>query len=184
MMRALVAVVCVAACQPGSEPAPQPTAERHATPVVLPATAPITPMRIVPEAVETDAVAPFSLTASDGSGLQLTRIDARAVVAGPLAFTELHLYFKNPEDRVREGTFAITLPSGAAVSRFAMETNGQWQEAEVVEKAMARRVYDDYLHRRQDPALLEKAAGNQFRARVFPIPAQAEKHLVVSFSQE
>jgi hypothetical protein len=133
---------------------------------------------------QTDVTAPFTLTASDGSGLELTRIDGKAVVQGPLAFTELHLYFKNPEDRTREGTFAITLPSGAAVSRFAMETNGKMQEAEVVEKAMARRVYDDYLHRKQDPALLEKAAGNQFTARVFPIPAEAEKHLVVSFSQE
>src|SRR3954462_4770766 len=35
---------------------------------------------------------PWSLTASDGSGLLLTRVDARAVVEGPLAFTELHLY--------------------------------------------------------------------------------------------
>ncbi|NVB83957.1 MAG: AgmX/PglI C-terminal domain-containing protein [Kofleriaceae bacterium] len=131
-----------------------------------------------------DAVAPWSLTASDGSGLVLSRVDAKAVVQGPLAFTELHLYFKNPEDRIREGTFAITLPSGAAVSRFAMENNGAFQEAEVIEKAVARRVYDDFLHRKQDPALLEKAAGNQFTARVFPIGARADKHLVVSFSQE
>src|SRR2546423_2319465 len=77
---------------------------------------------------------PWSLTASDGSGLVLTRVDAKAVFQGPLAFTELHLYFHNPEPRQREGTFAITLPAHAAVSRFAMENNGQWMEAEVVEK--------------------------------------------------
>ncbi|HEU0036098.1 MAG TPA: VIT domain-containing protein [Kofleriaceae bacterium] len=127
---------------------------------------------------------PWSLTASDGSGLVLTRVDARAVFEGPLAFTELHLYFHNPEDRVREGTFAITLPAHAAVSRFAMENNGQWMEAEVVEKQLARRAYEDFLHRKQDPALLEKADGNQFTARVFPIPAKGDKHLVLSFSQE
>src|SRR5262245_9392835 len=69
--------------------------------------------------------APWSLTASDGSGLVVARIDAKAVVEGPLAFTELHLYFHNPEHRVREGTFAITLPPGAAGSRFAMENAGQ-----------------------------------------------------------
>ncbi len=129
-------------------------------------------------------VAPWSLTASDGSGLMLTRVDAKAVVEGPLAFTELHLYFHNPEPRVREGTFAITLPTGAAVSRFAMENNGQFMEAEVVEKQLARRAYEDFLHRRQDPALLEKGAGNEFSARVFPIPASGDKHLVISFSQE
>ncbi len=129
------------------------------------------------------AEAPWSLTASDGSGLVMTRLDAKAVVQGPLAFTELHLYFDNAEDRIREGTFAITLPPGAAVSRFAMENNGQWMEAEIVEKQLARRAYEDFLHRRQDPALMEKAPGNQFTARVFPIPARGTKHLVVSFSQ-
>jgi Vault protein inter-alpha-trypsin domain len=136
------------------------------------------------QAMTQDVAPPWSLTASDGSGLLLTRVDAKAVVEGPLAFTELHLYFHNPEARTREGTFAITLPTGAAVSRFAMESNGQFMEAEVVEKQLARRAYEDFLHRKQDPALLEKGEGNQFTARVFPIPASGDKHLVVSFSQE
>nr|HEX4315897.1 VIT domain-containing protein [Kofleriaceae bacterium] len=132
----------------------------------------------------TDLSPPFSLTATDGSGLQLARVDAKAVFEGPLAFTELHLYFHNTENRRREGTFQITLPSGAAVSRFAMETDGKMVEAEVVDKMVARRAYDDFLHRRQDPALLEKGAGNQFTAKVFPIAANADKHIVISFSQQ
>src|SRR5262249_21202232 len=106
------------------------------------------------------------------------------VVEGPLAYTELHLFFHNPEARRREGTFQITLPQHAAVSRFAMETDGQWMEAEVVEKQLARRAYDDFLHRRQDPALLEKGAGNQFTAKVFPIAPNTDKHIVISYSQE
>ena len=131
-----------------------------------------------------DLVPPWSLTASDGSGLALVRVEAKAVFEGPLAYTELHLWFHNPEDRRREGTFQITLPEHAAVSRFAMENDGQWMEAEVVEKQLARRAYDDFLHRRQDPALLEKGEGNQFTAKVFPIAAKADKHIVISYSQE
>jgi len=131
-----------------------------------------------------DLVPPWSLTANDGSGLMLTRVEAKAVFEGPLAYTELHLYFHNPEDRRREGTFQITLPPHAAVSRFAMENDGQWMEAEVVEKQLARRAYDDFLHRRQDPALLEKSEGNQFSAKVFPIAPKADKHIVISYSQE
>ena len=134
--------------------------------------------------LQTDITPPWSLTASDGEGLLLTGVEAKAVFEGPLAFTELHLYFRNDEDRVREGTFQITLPSNAAVSRFAMETDGQMVEAEVVDKMVARRAYDDFLHRRQDPALLEKGAGNQFTAKVFPIAAKADKHIVISFSQQ
>jgi tetratricopeptide (TPR) repeat protein len=158
-------------------------------PVVVPAPGKVTPVTtlFVATSMQTpvrEVVPPWTLTASDGSGLLLTRVDAKAVVEGPLAFTEIHLYFHNPEARTREGTFSITLPTGAAVSRFAMENNGQFMEAEVVEKQLARRAYEDFLHRKQDPALLEKGEGNQFSARVFPIPAKADKHLVISFSQE
>ncbi|APR81548.1 Putative signal peptide protein [Minicystis rosea] len=127
---------------------------------------------------------PLDLTASDGSGLKLVSLEARAVVEDPLAFTELHLTFDNPERRQREGTFTITLPEGAAISRFAMKNDDGWQEGEVVEKKAARAAYEDFLHRKQDPALLEQAAGNQFSARVFPIPAQGRKEIVVSYSQE
>jgi hypothetical protein len=126
----------------------------------------------------------LSLTASDGTGLKLASLDARGVVQGPLAFTEIRLAFDNPEDRTLEGTFRITLPQGAAISRFAMKQGDRWQEGEVVEKQAARRAYEDFLHRRQDPALLEQAAGNEFSARVFPIPGKGRKELIVSYSQE
>jgi outer membrane protein OmpA-like peptidoglycan-associated protein len=130
------------------------------------------------------ADSPVSLTGSDGSGLTITSFVARGVVDDPLAFTELHLTFHNPQPRPIEGRFAITLPPGAAVSRFAMKQAWGWQEGEVVELQAARVAYEDFLHRRQDPALLEKAAGNQFTARVFPIPASGDKELILSYSQE
>lgn len=130
------------------------------------------------------AGSPLQLTASDGSGLRLVELTARGVLEPPLAFTELRMAFENPEDRLREGRFRITLPSGAAISRFAMKIDGHWQEGEVVERQRARQVYEDFLHRRQDPALLEHEAGNEFSARVFPIPPRAVKELIVSYSHE
>ncbi|MFO0574122.1 MAG: VIT domain-containing protein [Polyangia bacterium] len=127
---------------------------------------------------------PMSLTSSDGAGLQLVSLSARAVVEDPLTFTELRLTFKNPQPRTLEGQFEITLPPRAAISRFAMRQGEHWQEGEVVELQAARQAYEDFLHRRQDPALLEKQAGNQFRARVFPIPPSGEKELIISYSAE
>ncbi|MCW5867355.1 MAG: hypothetical protein KIS61_08810 [Candidatus Eremiobacteraeota bacterium] len=127
---------------------------------------------------------PVHLTSSDGVGLRLTQYRAKVAVQGPLAFTELHLKFHNPQDRVLEGRFEITLPEGAALSRLAMKNEKGWQEAEVVELQQARQAYEDFLHRRQDPALLEKQAGNQFQARVFPIPSGGHKELILSYSQE
>jgi Vault protein inter-alpha-trypsin domain len=130
------------------------------------------------------AEAPVSLTSSDGTGLKLVRLQARGVVTDPLAFTELTLTFENPLDRVLEGQFKVTLPPGATVSRFAMKLDGRWQEGEVVERQAARRAYEDFLHRRQDPALLEQSGGNEFTAKVFPIPARGLKEVVISYSHD
>src|SRR5215472_13572118 len=100
------------------------------------------------------AAPPVTLTAPDGTGLTLARLTARAVLEGPLAFTELRLAFVNPEARTLEGTFKIALPQGASISRFAMLIDDRWQEGEVVERQRARVAYEDFLHRKRDPALL------------------------------
>jgi len=126
---------------------------------------------------------PMTLTASDGTGLKLVSLTANAVVEDPLAFTELTMVFENPLDRQLEGQFKITLPQDASLSRFAMKVDEKWQEGEVVEKQAARRAYEDFLHRKQDPALLEQGGGNEFAARVFPIPARGRKEIVLSYSE-
>ncbi len=147
-------------------------------------------MRLLPLLVVVSSVAfaaedaPVSLTASDGTGLKLVKLQARGAVMDPLAFTELQLTFENPLERVLEGQFKVTLPQGATISRFAMKLDGKWQEGEVVERQAARRAYEDFLHRRQDPALLEQNGGNEFTAKVFPIPARGVKELVISYSHE
>jgi tetratricopeptide (TPR) repeat protein len=155
-------------------------------PTAIPAqTIPPSPTPALPPNVVAVVPAPaIALTGSDGSGLELVSLQANAVVEDPLAFTELRLVFRNPEPRVREGRFRITLPSGASISRFAMRIGDAFQEGEVVEQQAARVAYEDFLHRRQDPALLEAEAGNEFSARVFPIPPSGTKELILSYSQE
>jgi len=125
----------------------------------------------------------ISLTASDGTGLEMHSLKARIALDGFLAFTELEMVFYNPENRRREGRFQMILPDNAAISRFAMKIGEQLQEGEIVEKQRARRAYEDFLHRRQDPALLETDRGNRFNARIFPIEPKSEKHLILSYSQ-
>jgi hypothetical protein len=126
---------------------------------------------------------PIRLTSSDGTGLRLASFEGSAAIEDPLALTELHLVFENPVDRVLEGTFQITLPEHASLSRFAIKSGDAWLEGEVVEKKRARHAYEDSLHRRQAPALLEQASGNQFSVRIFPIPARGQKEIIVAYSE-
>ncbi|MGK3986296.1 OmpA family protein [Sorangium sp. So ce136] len=127
---------------------------------------------------------PVSLTTPDGNRLAMVALDARVVVEDPLAFTELRYLFRNPGERLVEGRFETSLPAGAAVSRFAMRIGDRMQEGEVVEATKATRVYEAFLHRQVDPALLEKQPGNRFQARVFPIFPGEVKEIILSYSQE
>ncbi|WP_437542185.1 AgmX/PglI C-terminal domain-containing protein [Sorangium sp. So ce367] len=169
---------CADSPSPPATPATLSRAPGPAAPRPLPAAPAVAVAARRPEA------APFRLTAADGTGLRLVALTGRAVIEAPLALAELHLTFENPEDRVLEGTFSVTLPPGASVGRLAMKIDDRWQEGEVVERQRAREAYEDFLHRKQDPALLEQAAGNEVSARVFPIPARGVKHIVLSYSQE
>ena len=179
----LGSMVCVvAACQ--GAPPKSPTGQRAASesPVAEAPGNASAPVAARPRGSLPVAESPLTLTSSDGTGLRLAELHAKAFIDGILAFTELRMTFENPLERQLEGTFRIVLPQGASVGRFAMKIGGEWQEGEVVELAEARRAYEDFLHRKQDPALMEKAAGNEFSARVFPIPAPGAKEILVAYS--
>jgi tetratricopeptide (TPR) repeat protein len=184
---AALVVVCVSCTeQPKTEapPGPKAAAGQPMAARATPVAARSFRFRGTPRPQQIAAEAPMSLTASDGTGLALVSLRAEAVAEAPLAFTELRMVFENPEQRVLEGQFRVTLPVGATVSRFAMKIDESWQEGEVVELQAARRAYEDSLHRKVDPALLEQAPGNEFSARVFPIPARGRKEIILSYSQE
>ncbi|MCC6811026.1 MAG: tetratricopeptide repeat protein [Deltaproteobacteria bacterium] len=181
----LLPLLVVLACTPPAPVVAEPPAEPPAPPVpVQKALAASLSERPAAPVLKVAAEAPMRLTASDGTGLVLRSLEAKGVLQDPLGFVELRMTFDNPRDQVIEGQFQITLPARASISRFAMLIDGRWQEGEVVERQAARRAYEDFLHRRQDPALLEQQAGNEFSARVFPIPARGSKEIILSYSEE
>ena len=127
---------------------------------------------------------PITLTAADGTALTLRMLTIRAVIDEPLAFTELEMVFDNPEGRQLDGKLAVTMPSGARVTRFARHLGDDgWQEAQVVPR---RAAYQDLARGdpRQDSALLGSTAGEQFSARVEAIPAGRPSRLVVAYVEE
>ena len=91
--------------------------------------------------------------------------------------------FFNPQDWQLEGVYRFPLPPGAAISRLAMYVAGQRMEAAIVDRQRGREIYESIVHRRRDPALLEWMAGNQFKVRIFPLPARQEKRIVLSYTQ-
>lgn len=111
--------------------------------------------------------------------------DLRIVVSvlGHTAHTRLELNYYNPNDRILEGEFHFPLPQGASVSHFALEVDGAMREAVAVDKQKATQAFEAITRRVVDPGVLEKTKGNNFRARVYPIPAKGCKKAHIGFDQ-
>lgn len=126
--------------------------------------------------------APWQGDRSTPMRLQSLRVDVKVV--GHLATTTWDLSVVNPQARVLEGELVFPLGDGQTVSRFAMDVSGALREGVVVEKEKGRQVFEEIVRRNIDPGLLEKTAGNSFRARVYPIPANGSKRVVIAYEQE
>ncbi len=91
--------------------------------------------------------------------------------------------FANPNSVQMEGTYLFPLPEGATVSNFRLTVNNEPTEGKLLTVEEARRVYESYVRRNVDPAILEYVGRNAFQARVFPIPAGGERQIFLTYSQ-
>lgn len=105
-------------------------------------------------------------------------------VTGRYAVTTFDLVFRNPNNRPLEGTFEFPLLEGQNVIRFALDIDGRLREAVPVEKQKGRVAFEEIARRGVDPGLLEKTAGNNYRARIFPLPAQGSRRIVIAYQEE
>src|SRR5260221_13056647 len=64
-----------------------------------------------------------------------------------------------------------------------MYVDGHLEESAVVERMQARRIYEELVYRRVDPALLEWAGTGRLSLRVYPLPARQDKRLMLAYTQ-
>ena len=131
----------------------------------------------------------------DSIGSLLAKIDGRDVpltvgyhkvtvdIRDQIARTTIEESFVNHTNAQLEGTFFFPLPQDASIAGFGMWIGDKLVEADVVEKERAREIYETILRERRDPGLLEWEGGNIFKARVFPIPGNAEKRITITYTQ-
>jgi len=120
----------------------------------------------------------------DNKPLGLSSLKIDVVITGNIATTTYDMQFYNPTNAVLEGELDFPLGDGFSVSRFALDINGKLREAVVVDKELGRIAFEAVVRRRVDPALLEKGTGNNYKARIYPIPAKGNKRVVLAYEQE
>src|SRR3954471_13815236 len=126
------------------------------------------------------------LVADGGLGgvLEVKEHDVQVTINNGIAVTRVTQVFHNTEKRPVEALFTFPVPRGASVASFSMWINGKEMLGEVLEKKRAREIYDSYKQVRRDPGLLEQTDYRTFDMRIFPIAANAEQRVQITYYQE
>jgi len=91
--------------------------------------------------------------------------------------------FVNTGSRAMEVCFVFPLPYDGAVDRLTFLVDGKEYDAKLLDAKEARRIYEGYIRRNQDPALLEWMGTGMFKTSVFPVPAGAKRTVTLRYSQ-
>ncbi|MCK5145344.1 VWA domain-containing protein [bacterium] len=114
--------------------------------------------------------------------LEMTQYDVDVEVVNQVATVTIQQTFANRSHRPLEGTYFFPLPKGAGVTDFQMLADGKIMRGEILDKDAARKIYEDIVRKQLDPALLEYAGLNLFKARIFPIPANGQRQITLTYS--
>jgi len=113
--------------------------------------------------------------------LRLTTVSTVVRIHGHAAETKTTMTFANPHDRALEGDLYFPLPQGSTVSGYALDIKGVMVDGVAIEKIRARQVFESIVRQGVDPGLVEWTKGNNFKTRVFPIPAKGSRTISVSY---
>ncbi len=129
------------------------------------------------------AVAPLLQVAGAEVPVRLRQVSLDSRVVAGLGETRIEMEFFNPNARVLEGHLEFPLEDGQQIAGFALDIDGVLRDAVPVPKAQGRQVFEAIERRRVDPGLLEQTAGNQFRLRIYPIPARGSRRVALTFRE-
>jgi Ca-activated chloride channel family protein len=100
-----------------------------------------------------------------------------------MAETTVDQSFINNYHRDIEGTYIFPIPEDASISKFSMFVGGEEIKGKILDKDEAKKIYQDIVRQRKDPALLEYFKDGMFKASVYPIPAHGETRIKLYYSE-
>jgi Ca-activated chloride channel homolog len=110
-------------------------------------------------------------------------LDVNVNLNGQVARVQVSQEFKNTSKRTIEASFVFPLPYDGAIDRLTLLVGNQEYEAKLIERDEARRIFEGYVRRNQDPALLEWMGSGMFKTSVFPIPPGETRKVTIRYSQ-
>ena len=118
----------------------------------------------------------------DVGPMQTRELSVVARVNGLHAVVETTIVFHNPNARELEGELIFPLPDGAAVCGYALDIGGMLVDGVIVTKERARVAFETETRRQVDPGLVEHVHGNVYRTRIYPLPANGERRIRLTYT--
>lgn len=113
---------------------------------------------------------------------QVEELSLKVEINGQQAECSLHTVIRNNGDADLEIDYLAPLPEGGAVSGLTLIADGKEMPGKVYTRDEALRIYQEIVANLRDPALLEYAGRDTYRAHIFPIPAKGKRTLDLNFS--
>lgn len=107
-------------------------------------------------------------------------VDTR--IRDQVAEVQVSQTFHNPGSLQTEAEYLFPVPEGGAIQNFVLLVDGQELPGKILPKEEARRIYEEIVRRRKDPALLEYMGRGLIRTRVFPIPPGADRKVTMRYT--
>ena len=118
-----------------------------------------------------------------GFAVDRTRSEVRVRVEGRVAQIEVSEWFVNRGRRLAEGEYLYPLPGEAVFQGFSLFQGDAELRGEIMDAERARRIYEEIVRRKADPALIELAGHGLLRARIFPIQPGEERKVTLRYTQ-
>ena len=133
--------------------------------------------RILPRPV------PRPVPGQPGFLYDISKLEIDASIRDQVAQVQVAQTFKNRTNRVLQVKFVFPLPYDGAIDQMTFMVDGEELEGRLLEADKAREIYQSYVRRSQDPALVQWIGTGMFQTQVFPVPAGAERTVSLRYTQ-
>ena len=118
-----------------------------------------------------------------GRSYEIREVSIDARVRDQIAEVQVAQTFFNPGSVQIESEFLFPLPEDGAVQNFVLLVDGRELPGRLLNKDEARRIYEEIVRTKRDPALLEYMGRGLYRTSVFPIPPGALRKVTMRYTQ-
>lgn len=113
----------------------------------------------------------------------IAKLEVDALIRNQVAEVQVAQTFRNRSSRTLQVKFVFPLPYDGAIDQMTFMVDGEELEGRLLEADKAREIYQSYVRRNQDPALVQWIGTGMFQTQVFPVPAGAVRTVSLRYTQ-